>query len=101
MVAATTKNPNMENGEMRMGMEELLKGQARLETQVAEMSDKIDALEKAVWGNGRPGIYERLTSIEDHLQRIDKWGELFMKITVPILMALLLLGATAWVQSVT
>lgn len=89
-----------QNGERRMGMEELLKGQARLEAQFQEIDDKVNRLEDAVWGNGKPGINQRLASMEEHLSRIDKWGEIFMKISLPILLSILLLGITAFIQSV-
>ena len=83
-----------------MGMEELLKGQARLEAQFQEMDGKVDRLEDAVWGNGKPGINQRLALIEEHLVRINRWAEIFMKVSIPILLSILLLGITAFIESV-
>jgi len=88
------------NGERRMSMEELLKGQARIEAQFQDINEKVNRLEDAVWGNGKPGINQRLALIEEHLERIDKWGEIFMKVSLPILLGILLLGITAFIQSV-
>ena len=81
-------------GERRMGMTELLKAQEKLD-------ERVEGLEEAIRGNGKPGINQRLALIEAHLARMDYWGGVLVKVMLPVLLMILALGITAWVQSVT
>ena len=81
------------NGERRMGMNELLEAQKRLE-------ERVDELDEAIRGNGKPGINQRLMRIEDSLARMDKWFEIVVKVMLPILLSTLGLGILAWINSV-
>lgn len=100
-VAIRTSNLSLQqDGELQMGIAELLKGQERLAEKFKDMDEKVDRLEEAVWGNGKPGINQRLALIEEHLNRIDRWCELFIKVATPIIIGIMLLGITAFVESV-
>ena len=82
-----------DSGERRMGMSDLVKAQERIET-------KISSIEDAIWGNGIPGMKAELLLIKEQLSRIDRCISLGVKILTPILIAILFLGITAWVESV-
>lgn len=86
--------------ERRTGMDELLRGQARLEQQAKTNGDRIEWLEEAIRGNGKPGINHRLMRIEEHVARMDYWAGVLVKVMLPILVAILVLGVTAWIKSV-
>lgn len=86
--------------ERRMGMEELLQGQARLEERVGDLCDRVEWLEEAVRGNGKPGLNQRLVSIEDQLKRMEYYGGICAKIMMPMLGAILLGGVTAYIKMV-
>lgn len=81
------------NGERRMGMNELLEAQKRLE-------GRVDELDEAIRGNGKPGINQRLARIEDTLARMDKWFEIVVKVMIPILLSTFGLGILTLVGSV-
>lgn len=86
--------------ERRMGMEELLQGQARVEEHIKDLCNRVEWLEEAVRGNGKPGLNQRLTSIEDQLKRIEYWGGFCAKIMMPMIGAILLGGITAFIKTV-
>ena len=98
--ATTQKTQEERDGERRMGMEELLQGQARLEERVGDLCDRVEWLEEAVRGNGKPGLNQRLVSIEEQLKRMEYYGGLCAKIIVPMLGAILLGGITAFIKTV-
>lgn len=86
--------------ERRQGMDKLLEGQARLEEKVGDLCDRVEWLEEAVRGNGKPGINHRLMRIEEHMVRMDYWAGILVKIMLPILMSTLALGVAAWIKTV-
>ena len=80
--------------ERRTGMQDLLAAQERME-------EKVEWLEEAIRGNGKPGINQRLALIENHLSRIDYWLGMAVKVLLPVLMSILALGLTGWGQAIT
>lgn len=86
--------------ELRMGIDELLQGQVRVEEHVKDLCNRVEWLEEAVRGNGKPGLNQRLTSIEEQLKRIEYWGGFCAKIMMPMLGAILLGGITAFIKTV-
>ena len=88
-------------GERRMGMNEVLTAQKVMTSSIESMEEKVEWLEEAIRGNGKPGINERLALIEARLQSIDRTASLMVKVLMPLLTSVLLLGLGAWVKSVT
>ena len=83
-----------------MGMQELLVAQAKTESTLSTIGDKVEMLDEAIRGNGKPGINQRLSMIETHIKRMDYWAGVLVKILLPLLLTTLAFGVTTWVQSV-
>ena len=85
---------------LRMGIDELLQGQVRVEEHVKDLCSRVEWLEEAVRGNGKPGINQRLIAMESQLSRIEYGGGFCAKIMMPMIGAILLGGITAFIKTV-